>query len=99
MQPEIGRNSLINELVLHYPEAVGVLMSYGFHCIGCGLSGYETLAEGASAHGFSDEEIDEMVREIKKAVEESKNLAIKKPEATEKKPHAAGGKAPTTPAA
>ncbi len=71
MPPKIDRNILIGELVLNYPASVEVLFSHGFHCIGCGLSTYETLEQGASAHGFEDSETDAIIEEIKKAVAEA----------------------------
>ena len=71
MAPKIGRQILIGELVMNYPDAVPVLYERGFHCIGCGLSAYETLEQGCAAHGFDDAAIDGMVAEIKKAVKKS----------------------------
>lgn len=70
MPPKITRDIQIGELVLNYPQSVEVLFKHGFHCIGCGLSAYETLEQGAAAHGFDDATIDEIIEEIKKAVEE-----------------------------
>ena len=68
MPPKIDRDMQIGELVMNYPQSVEVLFQYGFHCIGCGLSAYETLGQGAAAHGFDDETIDRIVEEIKKSV-------------------------------
>lgn len=49
------------------PELVGVLMEeYGFHCIGCMASEFESLEEGAMAHGMSREEIEEMLSDLNK---------------------------------
>jgi len=67
MPPKVTRQTPIGELVMNYPEAVEVLLKYGFHCIGCGLSGYETLEEGAAAHGFDEKAIDSLVSEINEA--------------------------------
>ena len=69
MPPKIDRNIMIGELVMNYPSAVEVLFEYGFHCIGCGLSAYETLGQGCLAHGFDEPTIDEVIEKIKKAVE------------------------------
>lgn len=67
MPPEITRKTPIGELVMNYPSAVEVLFNYGFHCIGCGLSNYETIEEGSAAHGFDDEAIDKLVEELNAA--------------------------------
>ncbi len=71
MPPKIDRDIQIGELVMNYPQSVEVLFQYGFHCIGCGLSAYETLSQGAAAHGFDDETIDRIIEEIKKAVKDA----------------------------
>ena len=61
----ISRTSPIGDLVLNHPVAASVLLEHGFHCIGCGLAAYETIEEGAAAHGFDDAAIDALVQEIK----------------------------------
>lgn len=77
--PKIDKNIPIGELVMNYPQSVDVLFSYGFHCIGCGLSAYETLEQGCMAHGFDEATLDQVVLDIKKAVEgEKKPLPEKK---------------------
>lgn len=76
MKPEITRNIPIGELVLNYPESVEVLFSHGFHCIGCGLSAYETLEQGASAHGFDDAMIDGIIVELKEAAKKAESAGL-----------------------
>jgi len=84
----ISRTSPIGELVLNHPVSASVLLEHGFHCIGCGLAAYETLEQGAAAHGFDDAAIDALVQEIKDAAKREeeilKNLA-NKPAAKEEK--------------
>lgn len=77
MAPKIERSIPIGELVMNYPSSVEVLFKYGFHCIGCGLSAYETLEQGALAHGFDDSVIDEMVVEIREAVKKDEERGEK----------------------
>ncbi|MFA6214881.1 MAG: DUF1858 domain-containing protein [Candidatus Micrarchaeia archaeon] len=64
----ISRTSPIGELVMNHPVAAAVLLERGFHCIGCGLSAYETLEQGAAVHGMDDAEIDALVSDLKDAV-------------------------------
>ena len=71
MAQKITRKTPIGELVMGFPPAVEILFGYGFHCIGCGLSAYETIEEGASAHGFDDEAIDKLVDELNAASEKA----------------------------
>ena len=53
-----GENSVITgdilmgELVSRYPQVSTLLMERGFHCIGCAVSPYESLAAGAAVHGI-----------------------------------------------
>ncbi|HEY8313684.1 MAG TPA: P-loop NTPase [Candidatus Baltobacteraceae bacterium] len=42
----------IRELVAHLPIAEAVLTRFGLHCAGCGVNKYETIEQGANAHGL-----------------------------------------------
>jgi len=64
-EPKITGDILIGDLVGKHPEVSGVLMKYGFHCIGCALSPYETLKQGAEVHGIS---VEPLLRDINKAI-------------------------------
>ena len=96
MAYEISRKSPIGELVLNVPSAASVLLEKGFHCIGCGLAAYETVEEGASAHGFDEVAIDALVQEMKDAAKkdlEAMAKAAEKPVAkTPEKPNKKAGK-------
>ena len=95
MAYKITRATPIGELVLNHPVSASALLEHGFHCIGCGLAAYETLEEGAAAHGFDDAQIDALVQEIKDAAKKEEELmsradaaiegAGKKPAAKEEK--------------
>lgn len=74
MPPKIDKNIQIGELVMNYPQSVDVLFNHGFHCIGCGLSAYETLEQGALAHGFDEATVEEIIRQIKDAVKKSERI-------------------------
>lgn len=62
---EINKKINMAKLVEQYPESSMVLMKHGFHCLGCVLAQYETLEEGAKAHGMEDKEVDKLIEEIK----------------------------------
>lgn len=64
----VTKQMLIGELASKYPKAVPLLFEAGMHCIGCGMTAYETLEQGCQAHGMSDEDIDKLVEKINKAV-------------------------------
>ena len=60
----IVRTMPILEIVTFLPAAKSVLSEYGLHCFHCAGSEFETLEEGCRGHGFSDEEIDELVDDL-----------------------------------
>ncbi len=54
---DISAQSNIRELVAQLPIAADVLERFGLHCAGCGVNKYETIAQGAAAHGLRAEPI------------------------------------------
>lgn len=49
---EISPASNIKDLVSRLPIAADVLGRFGLHCAGCGVNKYETIEQGAAAHGL-----------------------------------------------
>ncbi|MDP2907198.1 MAG: DUF1858 domain-containing protein [Nanoarchaeota archaeon] len=43
----------ISEAVARYPETIEVFLEYGMGCFGCGMAQFETIEQGASAHGIN----------------------------------------------
>lgn len=78
MRLKISKDTMIGELVMNCPQAVEILYEHGFHCIGCGLSAYETLEQGALAHGYDEETIKQIVKEIQEKVNgaDKKDIAV-----------------------
>ncbi len=63
----------IQELATKYPEVIETLIvEYGFHCIGCFVSEFETLIDGARVHGIEDEDFAELLTHLNKLVAEAK---------------------------
>jgi len=54
---EITPKTNISELVAVLPIAEDVLTQFGLHCAGCGVNKYETIEQGAKAHGLQVEPI------------------------------------------
>ena len=54
---QIGPRTNIKELVAALPIAAEVMQQFGLGCAGCGVSGYETIEQGARAHGLRVEPI------------------------------------------
>jgi hybrid cluster-associated redox disulfide protein len=66
---KIDKNINFSELLEKHPESVEVLMESGMHCIGCPASMFETLEQGAMAHGIS---VKELVDKINNKLEKKK---------------------------
>ncbi|HET7813474.1 MAG TPA: DUF1858 domain-containing protein, partial [Candidatus Baltobacteraceae bacterium] len=49
---EITPQTNIRELVAALPIAADVLERFGLQCAGCGVNKYETIEQGANAHGL-----------------------------------------------
>jgi hybrid cluster-associated redox disulfide protein len=63
----ITRKTTIGEIVKKNPAAVQPLLEIGFHCVGCPASSFESIEDGAKAHGLNDKQIDELVKKMNAA--------------------------------
>ena len=57
----------IRDLLIKYPKAAEVFADKGMACLGCAASMFETVEEGAAAHGI---DVDELVIDMNKALQE-----------------------------
>ena len=57
IEMEITPKTNISELVAQLPIAAEVLGKFGLHCAGCAVNKYETIEQGANAHGLRIEPI------------------------------------------
>ncbi len=60
----VTRDMTVGEVVRKYPETIPVLLDHGLHCVGCNVSYWETLEQGARGHGMTEEQISEMIEDI-----------------------------------
>ena len=67
-EKKIKKDMIIGKVVKNYPETAKIMFNYGLHCIGCHVAASETLEQGCKAHGIEDKDIDEMVKEMNKAI-------------------------------
>ena len=72
MADKITKDMTFGELIQKYPETAESLLKRGFHCIGCHMATTETIEQGAKAHGLSDEDVDEMLKEMNDIVKDKK---------------------------
>ena len=54
----------ISDVVRKHPETIPVFMKHGLHCIGCAVAAFESIAEGAAAHGI---EVDALMNDLNEA--------------------------------
>ena len=68
-EEKINKDMTLGEIVAKNPEAAQVMLTYGLHCVGCHVASWETIEQGAKAHGLNDKQVGEMVGEINKRIQ------------------------------
>lgn len=58
---KITKDTGIIDAVQQYPEIIEVFQNYGLGCIGCMAAHFETIGQGAAAHGL---DIDALIEDI-----------------------------------
>ena len=71
-KPPFTKEMIIADVVKFYPEVVEVLFEYGLHCIGCHISGFETVEQGAIAHGIAGDNLRNMMLDAYDRIKETK---------------------------
>ena len=64
---KITKDTGIIDAVQQHPEIIEVFQNYGLGCSGCMAAHYETIAQGAGAHGH---DVDALVSDINKKIAE-----------------------------
>lgn len=64
---KITRDTGIIEAVQTHPEIIEVFQEYGLGCVGCMAAHYETIGQGAGAHGL---DVDALIADINKKIGE-----------------------------
>jgi hybrid cluster-associated redox disulfide protein len=62
---KITKHMFLADVVQTYPDAADVFLRYGLHCFGCHVALFETIEQGAMAHGI---DVNELVSELNKAI-------------------------------
>ena len=68
----ITKEMTIGEVVSKYPAVIEPLQAAGVHCVGCHVSYSESLEDGFKGHGMTNEQVNEVIVKLNKAVEEYK---------------------------
>lgn len=54
----------IQEVIELYPDTMEVFADWGLGCATCHIGAIETLEDGALAHGFAPEEVEDLIDEL-----------------------------------
>lgn len=65
MKQKITKNMSFGEVLQKYPETAKIFMGYGMHCIGCMMAQFETIEQGAAAHGI---DIKKLIADLNKSI-------------------------------
>ena len=57
----------IIDAVQEHPEIIEVFQEYGLGCIGCMAAHFETIGQGAGAHGI---DVDALINDLNKKISE-----------------------------
>jgi len=64
---KITKDTGIIDAVQEHPEIIEVFQEYGLGCIGCMAANFETIGQGAGAHGL---DVDALIEDINKKISE-----------------------------
>ncbi len=72
---KITKEMNITEVVAKYPETVEVFLYAGMGCFGCMAARFESIEEGAAAHGIDVDALVSALNEIVEASDEPQKIA------------------------
>ena len=81
----LNKNTSINEDIVKYPQIIPLLQNFGIHCMGCNTSSQETLEQGFTNHGYSNQEINNILFQINNHIKTTNNNSIYITESATKK--------------
>jgi hybrid cluster-associated redox disulfide protein len=55
MADAVTKSMSIGEVVQKHPETIPVFMQHGLHCLGCAIASFESIEQGAQAHGIDSD--------------------------------------------
>ena len=64
---KITKDTGIIDAVQEHPEIIEIFQEYGLGCIGCMAANFETIGQGAGAHGL---DVDALIEDINKKISE-----------------------------
>ena len=68
MAAKITKHMPLGDVAMQYPESGEIFFKYGLHCIGCHVAMFETIEQGALAHGLTQKDVDKLVQDLNDAI-------------------------------
>jgi len=62
---KITKQMKIDEVIKKHPKTAEVFIKHGFHCIGCVVASFESIEQGANAHGIN---VEKLIGDLNKAI-------------------------------
>ena len=63
---KIKKDMSLGEVISRYPETVEVFTKHGLHYIGCAIASFESIEQGALAHGI---DVNKLVKDLNTVIE------------------------------
>ena len=63
---KITKDMTFSKALQRHPEIAQVFLERGMHCIGCMAAHFESIEQGAMAHGM---DVDSLIEDLNRAVE------------------------------
>lgn len=73
-QLAIHKDMPIADVVALFPGAEKILATWGLHCVGCGGMAFETISNGVRSHGYTDDDVAELVDDLNRGLAEEPDL-------------------------
>ena len=74
MPKKITTKTKFSEILAIGEDAASILFENGLYCIGCPMAMQETLEQGCIAHGMNKKQIDKLIKELKKNLDNYVNI-------------------------
>ncbi len=58
----------VMDIIALHPQAGEIMAAYGLHCFHCSFNAVDSLEAGARSHGLEDQDIENMVDDVNKAL-------------------------------
>ncbi|MGK0208770.1 MAG: hybrid cluster-associated redox disulfide protein [Patescibacteria group bacterium] len=68
----ITRDTIVSDILMKNPQHAmllsEILYDFGIHCVGCEVSSIETIGEGVISHGFSEDQLSDLLYDLNKTI-------------------------------